>query len=174
MKKLLRIVSVCFMWAATAPNALLGLATAAFIRAAWGQESRWSDGVWFVVLARDSWPMSKTKRWGGWYAGWGGTAFGPRSVMLAPGQESVYLIAHERHHTEQASGHAITGFAIAIATFAVGAPWLAALVWLFNPWLSYAGATIDAYARGKSGYEDNNLEVAARAVGVFTASQASK
>jgi hypothetical protein len=173
MKKILRVVSMCFAWAATAPNALFGLATNAFIRAAWGQSSRWEDGVWYVTLAPSSWPMSKAKRWGGWYADWGGTTFGPRAIMFAPGQENVYLVAHERHHTEQASGHAVTGFAIAIATFAVGAPWLAGLIWLFHPWLAYAGATIDSYARGKKGYEDNNLEVAARAVGIFTANRKS-
>jgi hypothetical protein len=164
--KFVRFLCLALRWIAIIPAGCFGLLVAAFVRLAWGKSSRWERGIWWVTLDAESWPMTPRRRFGGWYAKWGGTTFGPLAVMLAPKYEhNVEVMAHEAHHTEQAEAHAGAGFAIAVACAALGHFALAALVWTFIGRIVGISASVCARARGQSQYMGNVMEEGAYAVG---------
>lgn len=146
------------------PANLLGWSILLVVRLLWGRAMWRRDGVVLVELAPDSWPART------WYRGWGATTFG-RGMMFGPGRSvEPRLWAHELHHVSQFEASQVLGATLAGLVYAGGAAWWAWTPMLFGGWLVYGAASLTAWLRGRHAYEDNHLEVAARAVAAFEAS----
>lgn len=136
------------------PIVLISYAIVLFIRAAWGKELWWEEGVLFVRLHPDSWP-SRT-----WFKRWGGSCFG-HGIMLAAASEQI-VIRHELQHTEQIESNTIAGLVAALALCWMWPYGLSLLLWPMMPVLCYLAGMLMAWARGsKRPYRDNFLERAA-------------
>lgn len=153
VKDLLRRVLV-------APLMLIGWLIVLAIRAMWGRELFWHEGVLVVRLDPTSWPLNPAKKGGGWYRGWAGTSFG-HGIMLTHGAP-VEVLAHELVHSEQHDANAVGGLLLAIPFFFV-AWWAALIVWLLAPLVMYVGGLAVAWLRGEKvgAYRGNHLEEAA-------------
>jgi hypothetical protein len=160
LKTYARFLALALRWWSIAPSALFGLIVAGVVRLAWGKTSRWDLGIWWVILSEKSWPMRT------WYRKWGGTTFGPLSVMLAPSYErNAEIVAHEAHHAKQMDAYAFAAFVTAVTFASLGHYVLAVLAWSFLGVLVYVGGHIAAFGRGENAYTGNVMEQGAYAVG---------
>jgi hypothetical protein len=151
-----------FLYIGTFPSDVLMWLAIVIVRALWGRSMRWSHGVVVVHLAHDSWPLNQTKKFGGWYAKWGGTAIG-HAVMIngaMSGDQIATVMSHELIHVEQFESHGLATIALVLAFAPFTWP-LALVVWLVFPWVLYGAGMLTALLRGEDPYRGSHLEEAA-------------
>ena len=144
------------LYVGTFPTDLVGWLTMVLVRALWGHDLKWVDGVLFVRLKKDSW-FERT-----FYTRWAGTAIG-HAVMLSDRSSTDVTVKHELVHVEQVEANGLLGLMCGAAA-APASWWLALALWSLMPALAYVLAGCAALLRGESYYRGNHNEEAARAV----------
>lgn len=132
--------------ALVAPLMLIGWLIVLVIRAMWGRELFWHEGVLVVQLDPASWPLNAEKKGGGWYRGWAGTCFG-HGIMLSHSADARAL-KHEMRHSEQHDANAVGGLIVALPIFPFEW-WAAVLVWVGAPLgTNFDGIDFDQFGPG--------------------------
>lgn len=145
---------------------LVWLVMVAVLRPWWGRSLEWVDGTLVLYMRQNSWPLDPSKRFGGWYRGWGGTTLLGHSVLLthaAPVQLEE-ILEHELQHVEQFELALMIGFAQAIVLTCVGHVWIGMITWTLSSLIFYLCAMALAAIKGRKAYADNVLERSARAL----------
>lgn len=145
-----------FLYIGTLPSDIVGWLWVALVRALWGRDLAWQDGVLFVRLKKDSWFERK------FYTEWGGVTIG-HAIMVNERWDSEEIVRHEFAHVEQVEANGLVGLLCA-ALVAYWAWWLAIVFWLLMPTFVYVLSGCAALLRGESFYRGNHNEEAARAV----------
>lgn len=145
-----------FLYVGTLPTDVVGWLTMLVVRALWGRDLGWVDGVLFVRLLKDSW-FERT-----FYKQWAGTAIG-HAVMISDRTGTETTIRHELVHVEQVEGAGLAGLFCALLVL-YWSWWVALLLWALMPSVIYVASGCAAVLRGESWYRGNHLEEAARAV----------
>lgn len=144
-----------FLYIGTLPTDIVGWICVALVRALWGRDLAWSDGVLFVRLKKDSWFERK------FYTKWGGSTIG-HAIIINERWDRESLVLHEQAHVEQKEANGLVGLVCALAV-AYWAWWLALIFWCLMPTLVYVLSGCAAVLRGEDWYMGNHNEESARA-----------
>jgi len=144
-----------FLYIGTLPTDLVGWLCVAVVRALWGRDLAWQDGVLFVRLKKDTWFEKR------FYQKWGGSTIG-HAIIINERWDGDRIVLHEFAHVEQKEAYGLLGVVCALACV-WWAWWIALLFWFFMPTLSYVLGGCAAVLRGEDWYRGNHNEESARA-----------
>jgi hypothetical protein len=131
---------------------------ALIVRAAWGDELRFQQGMMTVYVKDSSWICRK-------FPTWHATTLSGHVVLLAhtSADEEALTLRHEAEHVEQFEVLGLLGLVVGALLCAVH-PALGIVVWGLVPVLGYLCGSVIALLYGREWYRGNSLERAAYAL----------
>lgn len=144
-----------FLYLGTLPTDLVGWLVVLVVRALWGRDLTWFDGVLFVRLRKDTWFEKR------FYTKWGGSTIA-HAIMINERWDNESIVTHELAHVEQNEANGLVGLVCALAVV-WWAWWLALIFWFLMPTIVYTLSGCAAVLRGEDWYRGNHNEESARA-----------